>query len=365
MKKTIILSLWLLAGLCLPVTGTPTDISQLANAVYIESSVATAGSQHVLTVKMKNAASIQIQSFQFDMYLPGGVSLVTDGYGKPGGVALSTGRTTASGADYFGCALQGDGALRVLCTRGSTFSGTDGAVATVTVDVDGNLEPGDYPLVLENIVMADHHVHGYDTDRVETVLTVKAPAVTLTIPAAGICTFSNENALDFSATTGFKAYIASGFNPLNGDLLLTRVSETPAGEGLLLKGTPGSYEVPIVGTGMYYSNLLVGVTTATTVSPTEGGYTNFILSNGSYGIGFYTMSQAGEIAAGKAYLQLPSAIVGSARMVNIVFDDEVTGITTAERTGDTGGDCYDLQGRRVEHPAKGLYIVNGTKVVKK
>ena len=31
--------------------------------------------------------------------------------------------------------------------------------------------------------------------------------------------------------------------------------------------------------------------------------------------------------------------------------------------GTLNGEVYDLQGRRVEHPTKGLYIVNGKKVI--
>ena len=47
----------------------------------------------------------------------------------------------------------------------------------------------------------------------------------------------------------------------------------------------------------------------------------------------------------------------------IGFGDEgTTGITTIETTTDSNA-IYDLQGRRVTNPAKGIYIVNGKKVI--
>ena len=114
---------------------------------------------------------------------------------------------------------------------------------------------------------------------------------------------------------------------------------------------------------MMFSNFLKGVTTATTIYPTEGGYTNFILSNGSHGVGFYTLSSAGQLAAGKAYLQLPTASVSHVKAISIIFDDDdataiqdIEGYIKAE-------DIYNLQGQKVNQPKHGLYIINGKKVL--
>ena len=114
---------------------------------------------------------------------------------------------------------------------------------------------------------------------------------------------------------------------------------------------------------MLYSNFLKGVTTTTTISPTEGIYTNFILSTGSHGVGFYTLSESGELAAGKAYLQLPTASVPNVKAINIIFDeDDPTAIQDIE--GDIkADDIYNLQGQKVHNPKSGLYIINGEKVL--
>ena len=189
----------------------------------------------------------------------------------------------------------------------------------------------------------------------------------ITMSPNEICTYTNDCDLDFTDISGLKVYIASGFSPSTGELLLTRVYKVPAGEGVLLKGEAGEYEVPYGETDMVYSNLLRGVTMATTIAPTDGDYTNFILADGMHGIGFYTLSQAGEIAAGKAYLQLPTSTlsVAESRGVKLRFDDEdgmTTAIDEAEIDEDGHQEYFDMQGRRVpkESLKSGLYIVRST-----
>ena len=197
------------------------------------------------------------------------------------------------------------------------------------------------------------------------------PHATFTMNSSNIATYSYNRDLDFTSVEGLKAYIGSGYSPSTGELLMMRVYKVPAGEGLLLKGAAGSYEIPYTETDMYYSNLLVGVPTATTVDPTEGSYTNFILANDAVkGIGFYPLASTSTIAAGKAYLQLPTSLLSpaSARQIKLLFEDEeeITGIGDATRLNDNGeminDKLFDLQGRRIEKPTRGLYIKNGKKV---
>ncbi len=210
---------------------------------------------------------------------------------------------------------------------------------------------------------------GWTTDIFKGGIIEMAPnAINVSISDVGIATYCSSFDLDFDGVSGLKAYIVSGFSPSTGKLTLTPVMEVPAGEGLLLKGAEGNYEIPCASTDMYYSNLLTGVTTATEISPTDGDQTNFILANGSHGINFYTLSGTGNLAAGRAYLHLPTSAVASipneVKGFTLVFEgeeDEATGIMNtvikAERY-----DCYDMQGRRVAQPTRGVYIMNGKKV---
>ena len=79
-------------------------------------------------------------------------------------------------------------------------------------------------------------------------------------------------------------------------------------------------------------------------------------------IGFWWGAADGAaftIAANKAYLAVPNTSAPC-----FTFDGDATGINTlnAER-GTLNGECYNLAGQRVAQPTKGLYIVNGRKVV--
>ena len=100
--------------------------------------------------------------------------------------------------------------------------------------------------------------------------------------------------------------------------------------------------------------------TGTMTSITNPSYGNiYVLNNGTYGVGFYKLKSTGTIGANKAYLTYD----GSAGDREFFLFDEATGIEmpTVE---DVNADAvvYDLQGRRVVNPTKGLYIVNGKKV---
>lgn len=192
-----------------------------------------------------------------------------------------------------------------------------------------------------------------------TILEMKDDVI---INSTGYATYCSSHDLDFSAVSDIKAYIASGFNPSTGELVLTRVSEVPAGEGLYLTGEEGSYEVPFTETKMMYSNFLRGVTEVTTLSPTDSEYTNYILAEGSHGVGFYTLSGTSELAAGKAYLQLPTSNVSNVKTISLIFNDDETGILETTKNC-IDSDVFSLQGIRIKRPCKGLYIMNGKKIL--
>ena len=184
----------------------------------------------------------------------------------------------------------------------------------------------------------------------------------ITVGSSGYATFSSQNALDFSEVSDIKAYIASDFDPSTYTLTLTRITEAPAEEGLYIVGTPGTYVIDEKATDEVYSNLLKGVTYPTTISPTDEDYTNFILANGKHGVAFYTISEAGELAAGKAYLQLPTASVADVtdvKALNLIFnDDDEDGICSPTFTPSRNGEeIYNLQGQRVDKAQNGIFVV--------
>ena len=101
--------------------------------------------------------------------------------------------------------------------------------------------------------------------------------------------------------------------------------------------------------------------TGTMTSITNPSYGNiYVLNNpeGGNGVGFYKLQSDGTIGANKAYL----TTVASAR--EFFLFDEATGIEMPTVEDNADAVVYDLQGRRVAQPTKGLYIVNGKKVIK-
>ncbi len=109
-------------------------------------------------------------------------------------------------------------------------------------------------------------------------------------------------------------------------------------------------------------NLLVAANEAiaSLASEETDGRKNFILSSGSWGLGFYRANNC-PVPAGKAYLQLPAAAPANAFLS---FEDVITAINgiAAEQAKQ---EIYNLAGQRVEKAVKGIYVINGKKVIVK
>ena len=190
-------------------------------------------------------------------------------------------------------------------------------------------------------------------DQNVAVGTICVSCIPLT-PAKTYTTLTSKYALDFtSVSSDLKAFIAT---EISGDKVqMVQVNKVPAGTGLVLKATtPGdAVNVPVFdGTGAddVAANKMAGSATETTAIAANGGY---ILSNG-----VFQPASAGTLAAGKAYLNIA---VSSARSLEMSFDD-VTAIETV-KAEKANNEYFNLAGQRVAQPTKGLYIVNGKKVI--
>ena len=148
-----------------------TDISQLDNIIYITRQNGKPGDMLTIPVNMKN--SIEVEGFNFDLYLPDGISFLTDSDGFPE-VYLSNERTTDRKTSTFEANIMPDGNLRVLAasTKGYTISGNDGEVVTLKVKIADDIKPGKYPLILREIALSDNNAQSYDTDEVISSITI-------------------------------------------------------------------------------------------------------------------------------------------------------------------------------------------------
>jgi hypothetical protein len=150
---------------------------------------------------------------------------------------------------------------------------------------------------------------------------------------------------------------------------MTQAEKTPAGEGLMLRGTAGeTFYVPVLcGINPTISNnLMVGLTTATPVNTTDGDYTNYILSKQNDVIGWYPLAAPYTLKAHSAYLKLLTADVNAARGIAMEFEDgETTGIAIVDNDQTDKDAWYTVDGKKLDgQPVKkGLYIHNGRKTV--
>lgn len=181
----------------------------------------------------------------------------------------------------------------------------------------------------------------------------------------GWATFSSSCPLDFTNVEGIEAaYIVTGNDGIT--INKTAVNKVPANTGLLLKGTPkADYIIPITQaeTDDVSSNKLVAVNTTTEVTAaTAANTTNYVLSVQNDKVVFANIgTNSATVPAGRAYLTLTSA---AAPWFSLDGDGETTGISEVRGANDEFGNVfYDLSGRRVENPTKGVYIVKGRKVV--
>lgn len=184
--------------------------------------------------------------------------------------------------------------------------------------------------------------------------------VKVNIPADSYTTFSNSYAIDFS-DSGITVYTAM----VDGNVVkLKPISDkiVPANTGVILYAeTAGEYTGVLTTGGSVSSNELVAATTETKVVYKNSNKFNYILQGG-----VFKKATGDKLKAGKAYLNTNYDVTASAdgaRELKIVVDGEATAIKAIETAADKN--VYDLQGRKVAAPTKGLYIINGKKMIVK
>jgi len=84
--------------------------------------------------------------------------------------------------------------------------------------------------------------------------------------------------------------------------------------------------------------------------------------DGANGVGFYKTTDTFTVGAHTAYL--PAQAGGNGAREFIAIDDNTTtGVNSIDNGHRTMDNVYNLNGQRVNNAKKGLYIVNGKKVV--
>ena len=179
-----------------------------------------------------------------------------------------------------------------------------------------------------------------------TTVTVSTPAVT----AAGWATYVTPCDLEFAEGDAFVVSAATASTAT-----LAPVTKIGANKAVLLKGE--------------------GVKTATVLSEAPAAVTNelaisngtddlngcFVLAKKNDTVGFYKWNGT-TLSKGKVYLPTPA---GARDYLEFSFDDTTSLTLVNSEKSTMNNEYYNLAGQRVAQPTKGLYIVNGKKVVMK
>ena len=199
---------------------------------------------------------------------------------------------------------------------------------------------------------------------------VEVTSLPVTISSVGFATLYAPVAL--SIPEGVDAFVGT-LNDAKDELTLSDVTEQvagiPAETGVVLRGNEGTYNFDIVDELKEVESDFVG--NKETVAKTEGTapYTlqkhDFDGDGEKEGVAFKLYTGT-NITGFKAYLDLTEQSQAPAVRIRFGKAEGTTDIADAELTIDKSQlIIYDMQGRRVENPTKGMYIVNGKKVVVK
>ena len=212
----------------------------------------------------------------------------------------------------------------------------------------------------------------YVFDGSDNTPVVTIPAV---ISSHKIGTFYANDAVEIPE--GVTAYVATQEPELEqeegaaeattGVITLTAIQDgiIPAKTGTIICGEEGTYmftSTTDTGTAVD-SNLLKGYDGQELYENVslEEGANYYVLSVKNDIAGFYKKSAAFKVYDNKAYLKVPKI---KASTLRISFgNDGPTGVTDIILNGTMPQAVFDLQGRRVKNPQKGVYIVGGKKVV--
>lgn len=139
-------------------------------------------------------------------------------------------------------------------------------------------------------------------------------------------------------------------------ITLNEIAEVPANTGVLLVNETGATTATVTindaAAATVANNALVG-----TLAPHAKAAGDLFLGNNEGVVGFYDWAGT-SLAANRAYI--PAATAAGVRA--LLFDNTTTGVNAAT-LNNASQKVFDLQGRRVQKAQKGLYIVNGKKVV--
>ena len=301
--------------------------------------------------------------------------------------AVATAATTANSVFYYtnGKLLSFRNGMYIANTAKLTYTNTVGEAAGTTINFEVSKEKGKVQMSFMNgsnvryfysDQTGDSNAGDKSAKFTETSgyrFTIEEVAeLPITISPAGYATFYCPVAV--TLPDGLKAYYVSGTT--NDKAQMTEITKViPANTGVILQGEPKEYSLTIAGEAETVTNKLAG-----TVASAYVEEDSYVLSMQTEGVGFYKAMKNFYNNNGtwtkdtdkgthfqnngfKAYLPKPEGTPDAARFFVFDFGTE-TAIESVEAETATDAVVYDLAGRRVQGAQKGIFIVNGKKVIK-
>ncbi len=181
--------------------------------------------------------------------------------------------------------------------------------------------------------------------------------VEVTVGSTGYTTYVTPAAVSFPE--GVEAFIVTAIN--EGSMHMDPVDAVPAGTAVVVKAAQGTYTLSTATETVDVDDNLLLASDGTV----KGGSNIYVLANKSKGVGFYPTATTINIPEGKAYLD--TSATGHVKEF-IAFDfggtDAINAIDNGQLTVDSSV-IYNVAGQRVGKMTKGIYVVNGKKVIVK
>lgn len=139
-----------------------------SNTIVVDPITAYRG--HTLAIPFKMINNREFTALQCDIHLPAGVTAATDEYGDYM-IELSSRK---SNTHIVSSELQADGSIRVIIysSKNYAFSGNEGDIFYLTVNIAADAEVGDKSMVLTNIRLTDSEANDVITNRNESRFTI-------------------------------------------------------------------------------------------------------------------------------------------------------------------------------------------------
>ena len=194
--------------------------------------------------------------------------------------------------------------------------------------------------------------------------------IEVNVPAQGFVTMFLEDNSKLMPTreAGVKLYTVASVNVANEEAVLSSELTIVKGKTpfLLYNETSADITAKLIMASGTPDNVtpaaeFQGTLTAKTFTADDlANYDHYVLT----GKNFYWAAEPGTIPANRCWIQLAKD-AGAPAQLAIVFEGGTTGINATLSDMLNDNVIYDLSGRRVANPTKGLYIMNGRKFVVK